>query len=54
MEDKYLEMDDKYFEMFGDHFPSFMLEPDEDKIQQCLDAGKDAYELFHLKHNVIY
>ena len=50
----YLELDEKYYEMFGDYFPSFQLGPDEDKIQQCIDAGKDAYELFNLKEDVDY
>ena len=50
----YLELDEKYYEMFGDYFPSFMLGLDEDKIQQCIDAGKDAYELFNLKEDVDY
>lgn len=54
MEDKYFVKDEEYFRRFGDYFPSFILGPDEDKIQQCLDADKDAYELFNLKHNVIY
>ena len=50
----YFELEDKYFEMFGDYFPSFILGADEDKIQQCIDAGKDAYELFNLKEDVNY
>ena len=48
----YFELEDKYFEMFGDYFPSFILGPDEEKIQQCIDAGKDAYELFNLEEDV--
>lgn len=52
--DRYRELDEKYYEMFGDYFPSFQLTPDEDKIQQCIDAGKDAYELFNLKEDVDY
>ena len=54
MADKFRELDDKYYEMFDDYFPSFQLGPDEDKIQQCIDAGKDAYELFDLKEDVNY
>ena len=50
----YEELDKKYFELFGDYFPSFQLGPDEDLIQQCIDAGKDAYELFDLKEDVNY
>ena len=50
----YFELEDKYFEMFDDYFPSFILGPDEDKIQQCIDAGKDAYELFDLNEDVDY
>ena len=50
----YFELEDKYIEMFGDYFPSFILGPDVDKIQQCIDAGKDAYELFNLKEDVNY
>ena len=54
MANKYRELDQKYYEMFDDYFPSFQLGPDEDKIQQCIDAGKDAYELFDLKEDVNY
>lgn len=54
MADKYRELDDKYYEMFDDYFPSFQLGDDCDKIQQCIDAGKDAYELFNLKEDVNY
>ena len=50
----YFELEDKYFELFGDYFPSFILGPDEEKIQQCINAGKDAYELFNLKEDVDY
>ena len=54
MVDKFRELDDKYSELFDDYFTSFQLGPDEDKIQQCIDAGKDAYELFDLKEDVNY
>ena len=54
MADKYRELDDIYYEMFDDYFPSFQLGDDCDKIQQCIDAGKDAYELFNLKEDVNY
>ena len=54
MADKFRELDKEYLEMFGDYFPSFQLGPDEEKIQQCLVEGKDAYELFNLKEDVNY
>ena len=50
----YFELEHEYIEMFGDYFPSFILGPDEEKIQQCIVAGKDAYELFDLKEDVNY
>lgn len=54
MVDKYRELDEKYYEIFDDYFPSFQLGADEEKIKQCIDAGKDAYELFDLKEDVNY
>ena len=50
----YFELEDKYFEMFGDYFPSFILGPDEEKIQECINTGTDAYALFNLKEDVDY
>ena len=50
----YEELDKKYYELFGDYFTSYQLGLDEDLIQQCIDTGKDAYELFNLKEDVDY
>lgn len=52
--DDIMKLMEKYYEMFGDNFPTYVLGLDEDNIQQCIDAGKDAYELFDLKEDVEY
>ena len=45
-----MELMEKYNEMFGDNFPTYILGLDEDKIQECIDKGKSAEELYDLDY----
>ena len=51
--DEVMELMKKYKEMFGDNFPTYILGLDEDKIQECIDKGKTAEELFNLDYEDI-